>query len=143
MNEKQIYEKVQERYGSAAKVNDDKYGDTIAKAFGYSEEELTSIPRNANLGLSCGNPLALANLKEVGPEYSNCFPLYTKHCITLTQGETVIDLGSGAGFDVFLAAKRVGSTGKVIGVDMNKVSKACNCCQRNPRIGLMKWTGYA
>ncbi|KAK5203618.1 hypothetical protein LTR41_010645 [Exophiala xenobiotica] len=99
MNEKQIYEKVQERYGSAAKVNDDKYGDTIAKAFGYTEEELTSIPRNANLGLSCGNPLALANLKE---------------------GETVIDLGSGAGFDVFLAAKRVGSTGKVIGVDMNK-----------------------
>lgn len=70
MNEKQIYEKVQERYGSAAKDNDDNYGHTIAKAFGYSEEELESIPRNANLGLSCGNPLVLAKLKEVGPEYS-------------------------------------------------------------------------
>lgn len=138
MNETQIYEKVQERYGSAARESDEKYGDTIAKAFGYSEEELKSIPRNANLGLSCGNPLALANIKEVGPEYSNSFPLYSRHCITVAQGETVIDLGSGAGFDVFLAGKKVGSTGKVIGVDMNKVSKACNSCQRNPRMGLTK-----
>lgn len=61
----------------------------------------------------------------------------------MTQGETVIDLGSGAGIDVFLAAKKVGLTGKVIGVDMNKVSKAYNSYQRNPRLGLTDRTGYA
>ena len=70
---------------------------TISKAIGYSEEETASVPEGANLGLGCGNPLALASLKE---------------------GETVLDLGSGAGFDCFLAASRVGQRGKVIGVDM-------------------------
>lgn len=99
MDKTQIYEKVQERYGSAAKSDDAAYGQKVATAFGYSEDELTSIPRDANLGLSCGNPLAIANLKE---------------------GETVIDLGSGAGFDVFLAARKVGSKGKAVGIDMNK-----------------------
>ncbi|MBC7264013.1 MAG: arsenite methyltransferase [Chloroflexi bacterium] len=69
----------------------------FAMAIGYSEEELTVIPEEANLALSCGNPTALASLKE---------------------GEVVLDLGSGAGFDCFLAAARVGPTGKVIGVDM-------------------------
>jgi arsenite methyltransferase len=98
MNTKQIYEKVQQHYGTAAKGTSGTYGEMIAKAFGYSEEELTHIPKDANLGLSCGNPVALANLKE---------------------GETVIDLGSGAGFDVFLASKKVGGTGQAIGVDMN------------------------
>jgi len=69
----------------------------ISKRIGYSEEEIGAVPEGANLGLGCGNPVALASLK---------------------QGETVLDLGSGAGFDCFLAANRVGKTGKVIGVDM-------------------------
>lgn len=70
---------------------------SISKKLGYTDEELKSVPEGANLGLGCGNPVALASLKE---------------------GETVLDLGSGAGFDCFLAAHRVGEKGKVIGVDM-------------------------
>jgi SAM-dependent methyltransferase len=70
---------------------------TISRNIGYTNEELGSVPGGANLGLGCGNPVALASLAE---------------------GETVLDLGSGAGFDCFLAAKRVGETGRVIGVDM-------------------------
>jgi len=69
----------------------------ISKKVGYSDEEMKSVPQGANLGLGCGNPVALASLKV---------------------GETVLDLGSGAGFDCFLAANKVGKTGKVIGVDM-------------------------
>jgi len=69
----------------------------ISRAIGYDEEELTSVPEGANLGLGCGNPTAMASLKE---------------------GETVLDLGSGAGFDCFLAANIVGAHGSVIGVDM-------------------------
>jgi SAM-dependent methyltransferase len=74
--------------------------ETISKQIGYSEEELASVPEGANLGLGCGNPLAIASLKE---------------------GETVVDLGSGAGFDCFLASERVGEKGLVIGVDMTPV----------------------
>jgi len=69
----------------------------VSKAIGYTDEELGSVPEDANLGLGCGNPIALASL---------------------TGGETVLDLGSGAGFDCFLAANKVGAKGKVIGVDM-------------------------
>jgi arsenite methyltransferase len=69
----------------------------ISKRIGYSDEEIESVPEGANLGLGCGNPIALASLKE---------------------GEVVLDLGSGAGFDCFLASNQVGKTGKVIGVDM-------------------------
>ena len=69
----------------------------MSKKMGYSEEELSKLPEGANLGLGCGNPVALASLKE---------------------GDTYLDLGSGAGIDCFLAADRVGKTGKVIGVDM-------------------------
>lgn len=69
----------------------------ISKKIGYGEEELKVVPEGANLGLGCGNPVALASLKE---------------------GEIVLDLGSGAGLDCFLAANRVGKNGKVIGVDM-------------------------
>jgi SAM-dependent methyltransferase len=69
----------------------------ISRAIGYSEEDLKSVPEGANLGLGCGNPVALASLKK---------------------GETVLDLGSGAGLDCFLVADRVGKRGKVIGVDM-------------------------
>jgi len=69
----------------------------ISKSIGYTEEELKAVPEGANLGLGCGNPVAIASLKE---------------------GETVLDLGSGAGFDCFLAAEKVGESGRVIGVDM-------------------------
>jgi arsenite methyltransferase len=68
-----------------------------ARKIGYSEQDLESVPRGANLGLGCGNPVAIASLKK---------------------GETVLDLGSGAGFDCFLAAREVGPAGRVIGVDM-------------------------
>jgi len=69
----------------------------IGKKIGYTEADLRNVPEAANMGLGCGNPVALASLKK---------------------GETVLDLGSGGGIDVFLAAKKVGSKGKVIGVDM-------------------------
>lgn len=77
----------------------------ISKKMGYTQEELTSIPNGANMGLSCGNPQAIANLKP---------------------GEVVVDLGSGGGFDCFLAAPKVGKTGRVIGIDMTPemISKA-------------------
>ncbi len=80
--------------GSSKKDVDEE----IARQIGYSDEEINAAPE-ANLGLGCGNPLALSKIKE---------------------GDTVLDLGSGAGFDCFLASKRVGKTGKVIGVDMTK-----------------------
>lgn len=60
-----IYQNVQARYGHAAKTLASEYGSAIAKAFGYSEDELASVPRDANLGLSCGNPFALAHIQEV------------------------------------------------------------------------------
>jgi arsenite methyltransferase len=91
---------VQERYGSVATrglSSEHKGVKAIAEAFGYSEDQLASIPAEANMGLSCGNPTAFASLR---------------------QGETVVDLGSGGGLDVFLAAKKVGPTGKAIGIDM-------------------------
>jgi SAM-dependent methyltransferase len=69
----------------------------VAEAFGYSPEELASIPSEANMGLSCGNPTATANLRS---------------------GEVVVDLGCGGGLDVFLAASKVAPTGKAIGIDM-------------------------
>ncbi len=69
----------------------------ISKKIGYTDEELKTVPEGANLGLGCGNPVALASLEE---------------------GEIVLDLGSGAGFDCFLAAQKVGEKGRVIGVDM-------------------------
>ena len=95
---------------------------TISKAIGYTEEELTSVPEGSNLGLGCGNPVALASLVE---------------------GETVLDLGSGAGFDCFLAANKVGEKGKVIGVDMTPemIEKArenaqmSNCANVEFRLG--------
>jgi arsenite methyltransferase len=69
----------------------------VAAAFGYSAEQLSAIPAEANLGLSCGNPTAFASLRP---------------------GEVVVDLGCGGGLDVFLAARKVGPTGKAIGIDM-------------------------
>ncbi len=75
----------------------DSTAERISSELGYTDFELEAAPDGANLGLGCGNPTALAGIRE---------------------GETVIDLGSGAGFDCFLAAKRVGANGRVIGVDM-------------------------
>ncbi|KAF2811963.1 ubiE/COQ5 methyltransferase [Mytilinidion resinicola] len=103
MDPQTIHTAVQSRYGTAALSPTSPNSTSIATAFGYTPAELSSIPSDANLGLSCGNPLALA---------------------ALSPGETVIDLGSGAGFDVFLAAKRVGPTGRAIGVDMNEAMLA-------------------
>ena len=79
----------------------------ISNTLGYSRTEYTNVPEGANMGIGCGNPQAIASLK---------------------QGETVLDLGSGGGFDSFLASKSVGETGKVIGVDMTAemISKARN-----------------
>lgn len=96
---------VQERYGEVAAGTAScgslcgctENAGELATTFGYSAEELAALPEGANLGLSCGNPQTLAALKP---------------------GEVVLDLGSGAGFDVFLASPKVGPTGRVIGVDM-------------------------
>src|SRR3954468_11478855 len=91
---------VQDRYGAVARsaLSTDSPGVArVAEAFGYSAEELQSIPAEANMGLSCGNPTATANLRP---------------------GEVVVDLGSGGGIDVLLAAKKVGPSGKAIGIDM-------------------------
>ncbi|KAB8229546.1 hypothetical protein ETB97_010083 [Aspergillus alliaceus] len=97
------YSFVQSRYGDIAKQSNNAQQhdkeEEIARAFGYSAEDLSSLPEKSNLGLSCGNPVGFANVKE---------------------GETVLDLGSGSGIDVLLAARRVGPNGQAIGVDMTK-----------------------
>jgi SAM-dependent methyltransferase len=95
-----IEEAVRSNYGAVAGSGLSSEHDgvrAVAEAFGYSAADLASIPAQANLGLSCGNPLAFASLKT---------------------GEVVVDLGSGGGLDVFLAAARVGPTGRAIGIDM-------------------------
>ena len=96
----QLIETVKAKYGAVADsslTNDHAGVQAVAEAFGYSVEQLTSIPAGANMGLSCGNPTATAHLKP---------------------GETIVDLGSGGGLDVFLASKQVGPQGKAIGIDM-------------------------
>ncbi len=103
--EKEIKKFVKDRYGEIASKGDSCCPSCAcstdlvdqAKSLGYSEQEIRSVPEEAIMGLGCGNPTALADLKE---------------------GETVLDLGSGGGLDVFLAANRVGKKGRVIGVDM-------------------------
>lgn len=112
MNEENVKKEVRKRYAKVAKTSrsccasnvsccsapkSSSASKQVSKFVGYSEEEMNAVPDGANLGLGCGNPTALASLKE---------------------GECVLDLGSGAGFDAFLAAKKVGAKGKVIGVDM-------------------------
>lgn len=111
MPNQNIKEAVKERYGSIAKEDASCCGpdpaaaaccgptreEAISKGVGYSDEDLQAVPDGANLGLGCGNPLAISSVQE---------------------GDTVLDLGSGAGFDCFLAAPRVGKSGHVIGVDM-------------------------
>lgn len=108
MEGKDIKDIVREKYGSIAATSGSCCPSAsccggpavvteIGKKIGYADSDLSAVPEGANLGLGCGNPIALASLRE---------------------GERVLDLGSGAGFDCFLAASRVGPTGKVIGVDM-------------------------
>jgi len=98
----EVIDVVRAKYGAVAQSSlssGDAGVRAVAEAFGYSAEELTSIPAAANMGLSCGNPTATAHLKP---------------------GEVVVDLGSGGGLDVFLAAKKVGPTGRAIGIDMTQ-----------------------
>ena len=107
MSDQDIKEHVKTRYGKIAGTNTSCCADSsccgapdpgeLSRSIGYSEADQASVPEGADLGLGCGNPTALASLKP---------------------GETVLDLGSGAGFDCFLAAGKVGSAGRVIGVDM-------------------------
>jgi arsenite methyltransferase len=95
-----IVEQVRSKYAAVASsgLSSEHSGvRAVAEAFGYSPEELASIPAEANMGLSCGNPTASARLRP---------------------GETVVDLGCGGGLDVLLAAQKVGPTGKAIGIDM-------------------------
>jgi SAM-dependent methyltransferase len=112
-NEDQIRAAVREQYGNIARGATSGCcapgtcgpGAEASLALGYSAEELAAVPEGANMGLGCGNPQAIAALRA---------------------GETVLDLGAGGGFDCFLAAKQVGPTGRVIGVDMtaDMVAKA-------------------
>ena len=97
---KSVLESVKSKYGAVAEStlsNNHAGVQAVAEAFGYSAEELTSIPADANMGLSCGNPTATAHIRP---------------------GEVVVDLGSGGGLDVFLASKMVGPEGRAIGIDM-------------------------
>jgi arsenite methyltransferase len=105
---KDIREKVKDGYGKIARQSGNcgcsssccggsNLAQDISRTVGYTENEMGAVPAGANLGLGCGNPVAIASLKE---------------------GDIVLDLGSGAGFDAFLASPRVGRSGRVIGVDM-------------------------
>ncbi len=87
----------QENVGGCGCGSKEMNPERVSSRLGYSEQDLSNVPEGANLGLGCGNPKTIAGIKE---------------------GETIIDLGSGGGFDCFLAAKEVGDTGRVIGVDM-------------------------
>src|SRR5580693_6237344 len=96
----QLLDSVKSKYGAVAEStlsNDHAGVQAVAEAFGYTAEELTSVPAEANMGLSCGNPTATAHIRP---------------------GEVVVDLGSGGGLDVFLASKLVGPQGRAIGIDM-------------------------
>ena len=113
---KSLQEEIRSKYGDVASSslsNDNAGVRAVAQAFGYTTEELASLPAEANMGLSCGNPTAMANLKS---------------------GEVVVDLGCGGGLDVFLAAQKIGPQGKAIGIDMtpSMIERA----KRNAQAGL-------
>ena len=112
MKEEKVKKIVRESYGKIAKSGCSCCDSGSGKELDYTEEELKSVPEGANLSLGCGNPVALASIKE---------------------GETVLDLGSGGGLDCFLAAKKVGEKGKVIGVDMTP--EMIDRARRNARKG--------
>lgn len=105
---------VRENYGNIATsvIKDESSAKEISSLIGYSNEEMLNAPEEANMGLGCGNPQTFANIKE---------------------GEIVVDLGSGAGFDCFLASKKVGLKGKVIGVDMTSemISKSRSLAKKH------------
>ncbi|MCX6677737.1 MAG: arsenite methyltransferase [Methanothrix sp.] len=126
IKEKEIKRAVKEGYAQIAKQATSYYSsrscygcadipEEISKRMGYSDEEISAAPPESNLGLGCGNPVALASLRE---------------------GETVLDMGAGAGFDCFLASSRVGDSGKIIGVDIT--SEMVDKARANARKG-----GYA
>ncbi len=95
-----VIDQVKQKYGAVAASglsNEHAGVEAVARAFGYTAEELAALPAGVNMGLSCGNPTAFANLRP---------------------GETVVDLGCGGGIDVLLAALKVGPTGRAIGIDM-------------------------
>jgi arsenite methyltransferase len=97
---KSLVDQVREKYAGVARSglsNEHAGVQAVAEAFGYTPDDLASLPAEANMGLSCGNPTATAHLKP---------------------GEVVVDLGCGGGIDVLLAAKKVGPTGKAVGIDM-------------------------
>src|ERR1700727_3033638 len=107
----QLLDSVKSKYGAVAEstlTNDHAGVQAVAEAFGYSPEELTSIPAGANMGLSWGNPTAPAHIRA-GEVVSD---------LGWRGGEVVFDLGSGGGLDVFLASKMVGPSGRAIGIDM-------------------------
>ncbi len=115
MKEEKVRKIVRDNYAKKAKADEKGCGcgcgTSVSEQIGYSRQELNSVPEGADLSLGCGNPVALASLKE---------------------GETVVDLGSGGGLDCFLAAKKVGEKGKVIGVDMTPemIDKARANCRK-------------
>lgn len=92
-----IREQVRSQYAHVARRGGGDQAHDVSRALGYSEAELSAVPEDANLGVGCGNPTAIASLNA---------------------GETVLDLGAGAGLDAFIAATKVGKDGRVIGVDM-------------------------
>ncbi len=122
MKDREIKRTVREGYARIAKKATSYYAsrrccgsdihEDLSKRIGYSDEELKAVPPESNLGLGCGNPVAMASINE---------------------GETVLDLGSGAGFDCFLASHKVGLQGKVIGVDMT--SEMVEKARANARLG--------
>jgi SAM-dependent methyltransferase len=132
MKKEEVQKTVRERYGRIAKesnscgcagsIPNQKFSSccgnsttaagTISKQIGYTDADINAVPEGANLGLGCGNPIALASLKE---------------------GEVVLDLGSGGGFDCFLASEKVGAKGKIIGVDMT--AEMLEKARENARIG--------
>ena len=119
IEEDKVRQQVRERYGAIARLEERgcgcspscgdsteaKLSSTAAEALGYSASDVASVPEGSEMGLGCGNPTAIASIKP---------------------GETVLDLGSGGGFDCFLAAKQTGSAGRIIGIDMtpDMLSKA-------------------
>jgi len=112
MNSESLKKSVVQSYGKLAKAtsknpfnnlfaccNTTKISKELATAIGYSQEEILNVPEESNLGVGCGNPAAINRIK---------------------QGETVVDLGSGAGFDAFIVSRQVGQEGRVIGIDLSK-----------------------
>ena len=125
MNANSVKQSVIEGYGKLAKstksglfsklfacCDPTKNAAKVGEAIGYTKEELTTVPENSNLGVGCGNPSALAQI---------------------TKGQTVVDLGSGAGFDAFIVAPIVTKTGKVIGIDLS--DEMLDLAKRNAKKG--------